>query len=320
MDALENTAHSTSASTDEEPPHIYEFTAIYGSYYVLSDRLYLYIITLLSAAWLFAQLSRYVARDLNAGCWYAWDAFGLVMVALVGQKQQWALACIFTASFFVWTRLPSSPFDSLRLRSFNAFLETSTRRSTANSKISEAADSQPDCIVCWSSDETPATLPCNHLICRDCLTSMRDHRQTQCPMCRYQLFHVNEGMQVVIHKASAAALAGMLAAKAPHLVLQLWHGQYWDAFTSSVTYPLESWCFQILRTATLANGLDWWRVGLFGYLLPIPALQVHLGRSAWPAAVFAFLCTAIALSALIDIGELDLVLDKVVHRNPLPEF
>jgi hypothetical protein len=61
-------------------------------------------------------------------------------------------------------------------------------------------------------------------------------------MCRYRLFHVNEGMQVAIHKASAAALAGMLAAKALHFILQLWHGQYWDAFTSNVTYPLESWC------------------------------------------------------------------------------
>ena len=156
----ETTAHGT---TDEEP-YIHEFTAIYGSYHVLGDRLYLYIIALLSVVWLYAQWRRYTTRDLNAGCWYVWDALGLTVTAVLAQQKKWALACVFTASFFLWTRLPGSPFDSFRLPSFGRFLDTSTK---ASSKIAEAVDSQPECIVCWSSDDIPAVLPCNHLICRD---------------------------------------------------------------------------------------------------------------------------------------------------------
>jgi hypothetical protein len=312
----ETTALSTTVGIDEEP-HIYEFTAIYGSYHILSDRLYLYIVTLLSAVWLFAQWRGHVARDLNAGCWYGWDALGLASVVLLGHKRKWALACVFTSSYFVWTRLPGSPFDSFSLPSFGTFLKASTQ---ANSKVAEAADSQPECIVCWSSDEIPALLPCNHMICSDCLTAMKDRQQTHCPMCRLRLFHVNDGIQVAIHKAAAAALGGKLTAKGIHLILQLWHGQYWEIFTSGITYLLELCCFHALRVATQKHGINWWRVGLFGYLLAIPLPETRFGRSVWPAVVFVLLYVVGILVTLEKVGELDLVMDKVVHRKPLPRF
>jgi hypothetical protein len=142
MEMSENTAHGTTVGADEQP-QMYEFTAIYGSYHILGDRLYLCIIGLLSAAWLSAQWRRHVAQDLNAGCWYGWDALGLVVVALLGQKQKWALACVFTSSYFVWTRLPGSPFDSFRLPSFGAFLDTATK---VNSKIAKAATVSPSAL------------------------------------------------------------------------------------------------------------------------------------------------------------------------------
>ena len=319
MDMAETTAHGTTGHTNEEP-YIHEFTAIYGSYHVLGDRLYLYIVALLSAVWLYAQWRRYTTRDLNAGCWYVWDALGLTVTAVLAQQKKWALACVFTASFFLWTRLPGSPFDSFRLPSFGKFLDTSTKRSTANSKVTEAVDSQPECIVCWSSDDIPAVLPCNHLICRDCLTAMKDRQQTHCPMCRLRLFHVNDGIKVAIHKAAAAALAGRLAAKGIHLVLQLWHGQYWDVFTAGITYPLELCCFHAIHVATQKHGLNWWRGGLFKYLLVIPLPETRFGRSVWPAAVFVLLYAVGILATLEKVGELDLVLDKVVHRRPVPGF
>jgi hypothetical protein len=312
----ETTALSATVGIDEEP-HIYEFTAIYGSYHILSDRLYLYIVTVLSAVWLFAQWRRHVARDLNAGCWYGWDALGLAFVALLGHKRKWALACVFTSSYFVWTRLLGSPFDSFHLPSFGTFLKASTQ---ANSKVAEAADSQPECIVCWSSDEIPTLLPCNHMICSDCLTAMKDRQQTHCPMCRLRLFHVNDGIQVAVHKAAAAALAGSLAVKGIHLILQLWHGQYWEASTSGITYLLELCCFHALHVATQKHGINWWRVGLFGYLLAIPLPETRFGRSVWPAVVFVILYEVVILVTLEKVGELDLVLDKVVHRKPLPRF
>ena len=73
-----------------------------------------------------------------------------------------------------------------------------------NPKIADPADSQSECIVCWSSGDMPAFLPCNHSICRDCLTAMRDRQQTHCPMCRYRLFHINDGIPLAMHKAVAA--------------------------------------------------------------------------------------------------------------------
>jgi hypothetical protein len=309
-----------SETTTNEEPLIHEFTAIYGSYYILGDRLYLYIIALLSAAWLSAQLRRYLVRDLNAGCWYVWDTFGLASVALLGQKQKWALACVFTSFYFVWTRLPGSPLDNFRLPSFGTFLETSTKRSTIDSKIAGTADSEPECIVCWSSDEMPALLPCYHLICRDCLTAMKDRQQTHCPMCRHELFHTNDAIQIAIHKAAAAALSGRLTVKGLHLILQLWHGLYCDTFTSGITYLPELYCFNTLHMATLTQGTNWWRLGIFTYLLPIPLPETRFGRSAWPAAIFALLFAVGVLATLENIEELDLVLDKVVHRKPLPEF
>ena len=93
MDMAETTAHGTTGHTNEEP-YIHEFTAIYGSYHVLGDRLYLYIVALLSAVWLYAQWRRYTTRDLNAGCWYVWDALGLTITAVLSQQQKWALACV----------------------------------------------------------------------------------------------------------------------------------------------------------------------------------------------------------------------------------
>ena len=319
MDMSKTTAHSTSALANERPD-IHEVTAILSSYSVLEDRLYLEIIAWLSIAWLFAQLQRYIARDLNAGCWYVWDAFGLAFVSLLAQRQKWALACVFTSSFFVWTRLPGRPLDNFRLPSFGTFLKTSAKRCPVNSKTAETVDAQPDCIVCWSSDDMPVLLPCNHFICRDCLTAMRDHQQTHCPMCRHRLFHVNDGIQVAVHKAVTAALAGGLTLKGLRVVLQLWHGQYWDALTSGVTYPLELYCFKLLHLAILTHGVDWWRIGLFRYLLPFPLPETRFGRSAWPAAIFVVFFAVGILATLAEVGELDLIEEKVVHRRPFPEF
>ena len=315
MGMSDTTAHGTAGRTDEEP-YIHEFTAIYGSYYVLGDRLYLYIIALLSTAWILAQRRRYTTRDLNAGCWYGWDALGLALVTILCQQQRWALACVFTSSFFVWTRLPGSPFDTFQLPSFGKFMGTATK---ANSTIAAAAtDSQPDCIVCWSSDEIPAVLPCNHMICRNCLTAMKDRQQTHCPMCRLRLFHANDGMQVAIHKAAVAALAGKLTAKGIHLILQLWHGQYWDAGREGIYYPMELCSFHAVHVATQKHGLNWWRGGLFKYLLGLPLPETRFGRSVWPAVLFVHLYAVSILTSLEKVGELDIVLDKVVHRRPMP--
>lgn len=297
-----------------------EITTI-ESYHVMHDKLRLYITAILSILWLSAQLRRYLARDLSAGCWYGWDAFALAAMAFfIGQKQ-YATACVFASAYFVWTRLPGSLFNDLHLPSFGVFLETSERHAddiakreaTITVDISEDAHA---CLVCWSSDNRPMVLPCDHSVCQECLSTMKDRRKTCCPLCRLPLFHNNDGVQCATHKAVVAALAARLTTNGIYLLLQLWHGQYSEVAQSAVTYLPQFYCFRVLHFVVQTQGVEWWQFGMFDYLMPLPLPEGRFWRSAWPQLVFALLFSMEVFTCLHRIGKLDLIAWRVVHQEP----
>lgn len=319
METLTKTAASTAYSTaqatmrtDHRLPR--EYVTI-DSTRVLQDKLSFYIITVLSLLWLSAQLLRYIEQNLNAGCWFGWDAMALVAVAFSCGQRQYAIACIFTTAFFVWTRPPGSPFNDLNLPSFNTFLATTSKLSgeAADTASLGTAENAPACLVCWSSDPRPMKLPCNHHMCFDCLATMNSCRQTRCPLCRRSLFHNNDGWRCAIHKASIATLAARLVANGISLFLQLWHGQYWQVAQSAATYFPQFYCFRVLYGVVLTPGLEWWQFGMFDYLMPLPVPEGRFWRSVWPPAIFTLLFPINILGHLGSIAKLDLIVERVVH-------
>lgn len=292
------------------------------SHSTLKDELYLYILGILAVFWLAIQLRRVKARKpLDAGCWYGWDALGMAVVALHAQQQRWVLACIFTSSFFVWTRLPGSPLNDFRLPSFGTFLERASKqqrvhsagdRSTAKSTDASEDELEQSCLVCWSSDEIPATLPCNHLVCRECLTTMKDRRQTCCPLCRRLLFHNNDGMRCAIHKAVVAAFAARLTVSAILYLLQLLDEHYWNVGKSALAYFPQLYCFRHLYRVTFMQGVEWWQYGLFDYLLPLPA-DARFFRSVGPPLIFTLLFISGIWVDMLHIARLDLSVNRITR-------
>jgi hypothetical protein len=314
-------AASSTAEAIEDPFRLRKIVTIDTSY-ILQDKFRFYIIAALSLLWLSAQVQRYTARNLNAGCWYVWDAFGMAAVAFFCRRKQLAVACIFTPAYFIWTRLPGSVFNDLHLPSFSAFLETTSGQHTNDVAIHEVADTAnvledaPTCLVCWSSDMRTITLPCNHLMCRDCLSTMKDRRQTCCPLCRHPLFRDNSGVRCAIHKAVVVTFAANITADGIKHLLQLWHGQYWDVAKSAIAYFLQFYCFQALRIVVQTQGVEWWQFGMFDYLTPLPMPDWQFWRSVWPPVIFTFLFSMNLLGVLQKIEKLDLVVDRVIHQEP----
>jgi hypothetical protein len=232
------------------------------------------------------------------------------------------MACIFTPAYFIWTRLPGSLFNDLHIPSFSTFLDTTSGQHTNDVAIQGSADTTnvaedaPTCLVCWSSDMRPIALPYNHFMCRECLFTMKDRRQTCCPLYRHPLFHDNSGLRCTIHKAVVATLAARLTATGIQHFLQLWHGQYWDVAKSVATDLPQLYCFQALRSVVQTQGVEWWQFGMFDYLMPLPLLDARFWKSVWPPVVFALLFSVNVYGVLRDIEKLDLIVDRVVYQEP----
>jgi hypothetical protein len=319
METSTRTTTSVAQSTAEaiqDPFRLRGIAAVETSH-IIQDKLRLCIIAALSLLWLSAQLQRYIGRNSNAGCWYGWDALALAAVAVLSQQNQYAVACVFTSAYFVWTRLPGSPFNDLHLPSFSAFLEaTSEQREDGIGAAKAALEDAPACLVCWSSDKRPVQLPCNHSMCRECLSTMKGRRQTCCPLCRRPLFHNNDGLRCAVHKAVVAALAARLTASGICFFLQLWQGQYWEVAQSTVTYLPQFYCFRVLLIVLQTQGVEWWQFGMFDYLMPLPVPDGQFWRSVWPPVVFALLFAMGVSGGLRNIEKLDLFVERVVHREP----
>jgi len=319
METSTRTTTSVARSTAEaiqDPFRLRAIAAVETSH-IIQDKLRLCIIAALSLLWLSAQLQRYIARNPNAGCWYGWDALALVAVTVFSQRNQYAVACVFTSAYFVWTRLPGSPFNDLHLPSFSTFLKTNSGQHADGIGAAKAVrEDAPACLVCWSSDERPVALPCDHFMCRECLSTMKGRRQTCCPLCRRPLFHNNDGLRCAVHKAVVAALAARLTASGICLFLQLWHGQYWEVAQSTVTYLPQFYCFRVLQIVIQTQGVEWWQFGIFDYLMPLPVPDGRFWRSVWPPVIFTFLFSVGVSGGLRNIKNLDLIVERTVHREP----
>jgi hypothetical protein len=324
MEAVTRTTASTARNTADAIKDLFRLREIItiDTSYILQDKLRFYIIAALSLVWLSAQVRRYTARDLNAGCWYGWDAFALAAVAFFCGQKRYAIACAFTSAYFAWTRLPGSPFNDLHLPSFSAFLETASEQDTNDVATHETASTadipgdSPTCLVCWSSDTTPVTLPCNHRMCQDCLSTLKDRRQTCCPLCRRPLFHNNDGLRCAIHKAVVAAFAASLTADGIQHFLQLWHGQYWDVAKCTITYLPQFYCFRALHIVVQTQGVEWWQFGMFDYLTPLPVPDGRFWKSVWPPAIFTLLFALNLSGVLYKIEKLDVMIERVVYQEP----
>ena len=315
-----STRTSAAGNTAEAIQRLREIVAVETSH-IIQDKLRLYIIAALSLLWLSAQLQRYIARNPNAGCWYGWDALALAAVAFFGQQNRYAAACVFSSAYFVWTRLPGSPFNDSHLPSFGAFLETTSEQhadGVANLGTADTAHKldAPACLVCWSSDEKPVALPCNHFMCQECLATMKGRRQTCCPLCRRTLFHNNDGVRCAVHKAVVATFAARLTASGIVLFLQLWHGQYWEVAKSAVIYLPQFYCFRVLHIVLQTQGVEWWQFGIFDYLMPLPLPDGRFWRSVWPPVIFTLLFSVGVSGDLRNIEKLDLIVERVVYREP----
>ena len=320
-----STRTSAAGNTAEAIQRLREIVAVETSH-IIQDKLRLYIIAALSLLWLSAQLQRYIARNPNAEFWYGWDALALAAVAFFGQQNRYAAACVFSSAYFVWTRLPGSPFDDSRLPSFDSFLKTTSEHNTdgmANRGAVSTADNiadAPACLVCWSSDEKSMALPCNHFMCQECLATMKGRRQTCCPHCRRPLFHNNDGLRCVAHKAVVAALAAKVTASGIVLFLQLWHGQYWEVAKSAVIYLPQFYCFRVLHIVLQTQGVEWWQFGMFDYLMPLPLPDGRFWRSVWPVVMFTLLFSVGVSGDLRNIEKLDWIVERVVHREPFMQL
>lgn len=324
---IASAAHSTAKAT-RDSFRLLEVTSVETSH-IIHDKLRFYIIASISLLWLSAQLRRYIARDLNSGCWYGWDALAIVAVTLLYEQKQHAMSCVFTAAYFVWTRLPGSPFNELHLPSFDVFLERTTSEHPARNNAGHDGSANdtdniqehaPECLVCWSSENRPLTLPCNHSMCRGCLSILKDRQQSCCPLCRRLLFRDNNGIRCAVHKAVVATFAARLTASGIFLLLQLWHGHYWEVAQSAATYIPQFYCFRVLHTVVQTQGVQWWQFGMFDYLMPLPVPHGRFWRSVWPSVIFTLLFSMGVIGNLHKIKELDLMVERVVHQEPFAQL
>jgi hypothetical protein len=62
--------------------------------------------------------------------------------------------------------------------------------------------------------------------------------------------------------------------------------------------------------------LPWWQFGMFDYLMPLPVPDGRFWRSVWPPVIFTLLFSVGVSGGLRNIEKLDLVVERVVHREP----
>ena len=178
----------------------------------------------------------------------------------------------------------------------------------------------PACLVGWVSDSRPLSLTCNHFMCRECLSTMRDRRQTCCPLCRRPLFHDNDGVQCAIHKAVIATFVAKLATDGIYHLLQLRQGQYWEVGEAAVTYIPQYYCFRVLQIVLQTQGIEWWQFGIFDYLMPLPVPEGRFWRSVWPPVIFTLQFSVGIFGGLLRIARLDLVVERVSYQDSFPQL
>ena len=86
-----------------------------------------------------------------------------------------------------------------RNRTFDDLLVDDTPEATkaqaaGSNTIDAAAQTQGNvCVVCWEAQISAVAVPCGHAVaCLECLTKVRDMRQSGCPLCRGQIREISK--------------------------------------------------------------------------------------------------------------------------------
>ncbi|GAB7327406.1 hypothetical protein MBLNU13_g11269t1 [Cladosporium sp. NU13] len=87
---------------------------------------------------------------------------------------------------------------------------------------------QEECIVCWSSDDSPLRLPCSHLVCSGCLTRLKDANEYTCPFCRRPLYTLSTN-KVALFQLISFSSGAQLALALILTALRIARGRYWGA-------------------------------------------------------------------------------------------
>lgn len=107
--------------------------------------------------------------------------------------------------------------------------ETSPPEETATLSPEEEQEREPnDCLICWSTEDSPLRLPCAHVVCKACLLRLQNASGHKCPLCRLPLFRMNSAkshlFQLYIATAAAVSALGFVLA-----LLKAFKGKYYVA-------------------------------------------------------------------------------------------
>lgn len=229
---------------------------------ILNTLLYRHVVALLVVVWSVALWRKLSAAGRGFG---RWD--GLAVALCVGSVlwRDMVLAVGVTAGYAAWVVLADRPWNGKGgLPGFEAFVQglkpagedqdqDQDRAGCEEEAEPAIAQAEPgaeaeaallttiearlglpekkpseDCVVCWSSDDSPLRLPCSHLVCADCLTRLKDSHRYTCPFCRRPLYTLSTN-KVALFQLVAASSGAQLALAFILAALRIASGRYWGA-------------------------------------------------------------------------------------------
>ena len=110
---------------------------------------------------------------------------------------------------------------------------------------------EEECVVCWTSDESPLRLPCSHQVCSDCLTRLRDASRYTCPYCSTALFEPpNKTNRNLLYQLAVASSGAHLAICLTEAALKVAHRRYFGA-AFMLLFNLPSAFFALRSQSTI---------------------------------------------------------------------
>lgn len=86
---------------------------------------------------------------------------------------------------------------------------------------------EEECVICWTSDDTPLRLPCSHLVCEGCLARLRDANRYTCPYCSTTLFKPQKNKNKhLLYQLAVASSGAHLAVVVIEAALKMVHRRY----------------------------------------------------------------------------------------------
>lgn len=228
-------------------------------YRMLGQILYRPVVGVLVLAWSFVLWRKHRSTE-TAVTWR--DAVALAMVVACVSSRNMIAAIGLTAAYAAWSTLADRSWNSTgKLPSFDTFLASLQASKLSPPKPvapaspdSEAAhlahfeaklglpekNPDSDCVVCWSSEESPLQLPCSHLVCSDCLARLKEAHRFLCPFCRRPLYSL-QTTKIYLFQLSVASAGAQLALAILLAALRINRQQYFGATLSLLMSAWPAW-------------------------------------------------------------------------------